>query len=82
MRYVTGIDEKGQPIEVKDPMAQRLLDVARKIGPSADALAAEFLAIREVFGDLGSDGRFRAAVTGKLAAIYTDGALAAAAATA
>jgi fructuronate reductase len=82
MRYVTGVDEKGQPIEVKDPMAPRLLELARKIGPNAEPLAAELLAIREVFGDLGADGRFRAAVTSKLGAIYAGGALAAAAATA
>jgi fructuronate reductase len=82
MRYVTGVDEKGQSIEVKDPMAPRLLEVARKIGPNAEALAGELLAIREVFGDLGKDESFRALVTRKLSDIYAKGALAAAEATA
>ena len=82
MRYVTGVDETGQAIEVKDPMAPRLLELARKIGPNAEALAGEFLAIREVFGDLGKDESFHALVTRKLSDIYAKGALAAAAATA
>ena len=40
MRYVTGIDEKGAPIDVRDPMAARLrkiADKAARIGRSAGA---------------------------------------------
>jgi fructuronate reductase len=48
MRYVGGIDEQGQPIDVKDPLAARLKaasDVAKDPAGKVHAL----LAIREVF---------------------------------
>ena len=38
MRYVTGVDEKGAPIDVRDPMAARLRELAdpgRGLAPSA-----------------------------------------------
>ena len=81
MRYVTGIDEKHRPIEVKDPMSARLTDIGRRVGAKAEPLAREYLSIREVFGDLGTNPVFRDTVTAKLALIYDRGALRAAAAT-
>ncbi|PWW01683.1 fructuronate reductase [Hoeflea marina] len=47
MRYVGGIDEKGQPIEVKDPMSARL----RALSDSAEGSAkvAALLGLREIF---------------------------------
>jgi len=48
MRYVGGIDERGQPIEVKDPLAERL----RGLSDSADtpeAKVAALLSVREIF---------------------------------
>jgi len=62
-------------------LAPRLLELAGAVRPNAEALAAEFLAIREVFGDLGKNDSFRAMVTRKLSEIYANGALAAAEAT-
>jgi len=82
MRYATGVDEKHEPIEVKDPMSGRLTDIGRRVGAHPEALAHEYLALREVFGDLGANPTFRDAVTAKLALIYDRGALRAAAATA
>jgi fructuronate reductase len=76
MRYVTGVDEKGQPIDIKDPMAERLVAIGRRVGANAEALASEYLAIKEVFGaDLSGNAVFGAAVTAKLADIFERGAL-------
>jgi fructuronate reductase len=44
MRYVGGTDEKGQPIDVRDPMADRL----RALAGEPDPVAA-LLSVREIF---------------------------------
>jgi fructuronate reductase len=75
MRYVTGIDERGQAIDVRDPLAARLRHLADAAGPSAERLAPALLGVREIFGtDLPQDPRFVAAVTGALRRLYADGA--------
>ena len=43
MRYVTGIDEKGAPIDVRDPMAARLRELADRAGGSAEKLAGDLV---------------------------------------
>ncbi|SOE16032.1 fructuronate reductase [Hoeflea halophila] len=48
MRYVGGVDEKGQPIEVKDPLATRLRDLSDAAGTAEQKVAA-LLGVREVF---------------------------------
>jgi len=48
MRYVGGTDEKGQPIEVKDPLAGWLRELSDGAGPDEQKVAA-LLAVREVF---------------------------------
>ena len=48
MRYVGGLDEKGQPIEVKDPLAPRLRALSDGAG-SAQAKVAALLSVAEVF---------------------------------
>lgn len=48
MRYVGGADEKGQPIEVKDPLADKLRELSGAAGTSEQKVAA-LLAVREVF---------------------------------
>ena len=69
MRYVGGVDEAGRPIDVRDPMAERL----KQAGSVADLLA-----IREVFPpDLAGHAGFRAAVTAAHATLERDGARAA-----
>ena len=45
MRYVTGIDEKGKAIDVRDPLAARLRDIADAAGPDAKRLAPALLAV-------------------------------------
>jgi fructuronate reductase len=75
MRYVTGIDEKGEPIDVRDPMAARLREIADGAGASAEALAKALFAVREIFGDdLPGDPRFTGSVTAALARLYERGA--------
>jgi fructuronate reductase len=77
MRYVTGIDEQGKPIDVRDPLAVRLRSIADQAGMAAERLAPALLDVREIFGDLGADPRFRDAVTENLARIIAKGARAA-----
>jgi len=73
MRYVTGVDEKRAPIDVRDPMASRLRDLADRAG-SRD-LAKALFGVREIFGDdLPKDPRFTEAVTANLARLYEKGA--------
>ena len=75
MRYVTGLDEKGALIDVRDPMASRLRELAQSAGGSAERLAEELFAVREVFGDdLPQDPRFTGAVTKGLKSLYEKGA--------
>ena len=81
MRYVTGIDERGKPIDVRDPLVGRLKALADQAGMVAERLAPALLGVQEVFGpELGHDPRFRAAVTSALALIIARGARAAVAA--
>ncbi|MBA2397758.1 MAG: mannitol dehydrogenase family protein [Bradyrhizobium sp.] len=74
MRYVTGIDENGQAIDVRDPIARELADIAKQAGPVADRLAPALLDVRSVFGEFGTDPRLRRAVTRALARLYELGA--------
>ena len=78
MRYVTGIDEQGKPIDVRDPLSARLRAIADKAGLVAERLAPALLEVREIFtAELAADPRFRTAVTDALARIIAKGAKAA-----
>jgi fructuronate reductase len=77
MRYVTGIDEHGKPIDVRDPLSARLRAIADQAGLEAARLAPALLEVREVFAELGNDPRFRSAVTSTLARLLARGAKAA-----
>jgi len=48
MRYVGGTDERGQPIEVKDPLAERLRDLSGS-APTPEEKVAALLTVREIF---------------------------------
>jgi fructuronate reductase len=75
MRYVTGIDEKGEPIDVRDPLAAKLRAIADAAGPSAERLAHGLTSVGAIFGeDLVADHRFLEAVTERLARLYATGA--------
>ena len=78
MRYVTGIDEQGKPIDVRDPLSARLRAIADEAGLVAERLAPALLEVREIFtAELAADPRFRTAVTDALARIIAKGAKAA-----
>lgn len=75
MRYVAGSDERGRPVEVRDPLAAKVSAVARAAGPVPERLAPALLDVAAVFGaDLPADPRVRAAVTEALARLYALGA--------
>jgi fructuronate reductase len=75
MRYVTGTDERGQPIDVRDPLKDELRAKADAAGLSAERLAPALLEVREIFtAELAADPRFREAVTDALARIIAKGA--------
>ncbi len=75
MRYVTGRDEQGGDIDVRDPMRDELRRRADAAGLNAERLAASFLGIEAVFGsDLAHNPRFVASVTRALASLIAVGA--------
>ncbi len=75
MRYVTGIDEKGTAIEVKDPLAGRFRDITAVAGTDPSALVDGLLGLTEIFGtDLPANASFRSTVTGHLASLFAHGA--------
>lgn len=76
MRYVTGRDEQGGAIDVRDPLATRLKALADAAGPDADRLAPALLSVREVFGDLGADPHFAGPVRAALSRLLAQGAAA------
>ena len=75
MRYVTGVEEKGRAIGVRDPLARKLKTIADREGLDAARLAPAFAAISEVFGrDLSVDTQFLWPVTVALTALIEKGA--------
>ena len=75
MRYVTGIDEKGAPFEVRDPMVARLSMLADAAGKDPVQLAESLFSVREIFGDdLPEDPGFTQPVIAALMTLYRDGA--------
>ena len=81
MRYVMGVDEKGQPFEVRDPLADKLRAAADGAWRDAAKLSAALMSFDSVFGiDLPANEAFRNEVTMALDRILRDGARAAAAA--
>ena len=64
MRYVTGTDMTGKPIDVRDPMADELEEVARHAGNDPDSLVRAYVDIIPIFGhDLRNEPVFVQAVT-------------------
>jgi fructuronate reductase len=74
MRYVTGIDEQGRAIDVRDPLAAKLKAIADSTGPVADRLAPALLEVDSIFGTLGTDPRMRSDVTEALTKLFKLGA--------
>jgi len=75
MRYATGIDENGQEIDVRDPLAERFQALGSDADGNAETLVTAFLGVREVFGDdLPKADAFRQQVTRHLGDLLQDGA--------
>jgi fructuronate reductase len=75
MRYVTGVDEEGREIDVRDPLAERLRALADQAGPRPERLARALLGVEAIFGrELPRHPRFVAGVTERLALLYDSGA--------
>jgi fructuronate reductase len=77
MRYVAGRDEAGRPIDVVDPLADRLKTLAATAGGDPAALVDRYGGIEEVFGEAGRGSEFKAAVAAALASLTRLGAKAA-----
>jgi fructuronate reductase len=64
IRYVSGADERGEPIDVRDPLAERLRAVQAEWPEDPAGRVKAVLAIEQIFGpDLPADRRFVATVT-------------------
>lgn len=75
IRYAAGSDEAGQGIDVRDPLQEVFTRLRQKAGLDPDRLVAEFLQIREVFGDdLPDNECFVKCVREALAALLARGA--------
>jgi fructuronate reductase len=76
MRYVTGVDEGGNKIDVRDPLAARLRSISKSSEGRPDRLVDGLLGVAEVFGeDLPHHESFRAELVGHLAMLLRRGAL-------
>jgi fructuronate reductase len=83
MRYATGTDEQGRPIDVRDPLSACFAAIAAEAGRAPAVLVPAFLALREVFDPaLAADAAIAAAVTDWLGRLYDKGARACVAAAA
>jgi fructuronate reductase len=73
MRYSRGIDEAGNAIDVRDPLAGRLAALTQGLD-DPEKIVAAFLGLTEVFGeDLRADGHFRSGLVGALSRLLFDG---------
>lgn len=74
IRYVSGTDEAGRSIDVRDPLSDELARIAVEAGPLPERQAPAFLGIGRIFGNLGQDERVRSAILQALRRLCTEGA--------
>ena len=73
MRYATGVDENGKPIDVRDPFADQFKQ--RTTGKTSDDLMNAYLGLDQIFGkDLPGNQEFRQTVGHALEKLLEDGA--------
>ena len=76
MRYVTGVDEDGRPIDVLDPLAERLKAISVAARGEPERLVDGLLGVREIFGeDLPESEHLRNVLYAHLAILLERGAL-------
>jgi len=74
MTYVSGRDERGKPIDVRDPMASKLAEICQQNMGSADTVSA-LLKIDTIFDPgLAADESFRAALIAAHERLASEGA--------
>ncbi|MFA0014197.1 fructuronate reductase [Vibrio lentus] len=76
MRYVSGVDEQGNEIDVRDPMADTLRQICNQHGLNVSVVPA-LLAVEAIFpADLGQDPKVIEAVTSAYQSLIEHGAVA------
>lgn len=74
MRYVSGVDEQGNPIDVRDPMADVLRDICEQHGQNVSVVPA-LLAVEAIFPiELGQNPAVIAAVSKAYQSLLDNGA--------
>ncbi len=78
LRYISGVDEKGNTITVSDPFAKRLKEIADKFNGDIPGYVNAMVSMADIFGtDLPVNAGFKAAITEALQQIYRIGTKAA-----
>jgi fructuronate reductase len=75
--YAKGIDEHGQTLLLKDPMAEALHDSIRSAGDAPEAMTKAILSKTAIFGPLGKDPAFSMPIYAALKALQDRGVRAA-----
>ena len=75
IRYVSGVNEQGQEIDVQDPLKQQLAQVWQQAGSDLEKALDGFLSLRSVFEqDLASNQTFRVELQSALETLFANGA--------
>ncbi len=75
MRYVTGVDERGERFEIRDPLAETLREITLAAGSNPMSLCDGLLGIEAIFGrDLPHDPQFRTELLDHLSILLRHGA--------
>jgi mannitol 2-dehydrogenase len=69
-RYAEGVDERGEPIDVQDQLAETLVPLAKSQRDNPTA----FISDTDVFGDLAQQPRFVESYLWALDSLHSDGA--------
>jgi fructuronate reductase len=74
IRYASGRDERGNAIDVQDPLAEDFRRIVRNASGEPATIADRFLDIASIFGtDLAGNAAFRRAVRAHAIALFRDG---------
>ncbi len=75
MRYVSGVDEQEQEIDVQDPLKQQLAQVWQQAGSDLEKVVDGFLSLQSVFDkELASNPKFKATLLSALEKLFAEGA--------
>ncbi len=75
MRYVSGVDEQRQQIDVQDPLKEQLAQVWQQAGSDLEKVVDGFLSLQSVFDkELASNPKFKATLQSALEKLFAEGA--------